>query len=94
MVNGESFTADVIADTDEARALCEAWVVRADSLQDCENPPPFLDQIALYDVLLENERAKVLPLPIRYCKIYDMDQFFIDQSEVIIEQRQVSRVHR
>jgi len=83
-----------IADTKEALALCEAWATRADTLEKPENLLPFLDQIALYDVLLENKTAKVLPLPISYCKIYDMDQFFIDQKEVVIEQRQISRVHR
>ena len=83
-----------IADTAEALHLCNAWMKRAEELQRNENPPPFLDQIALYDVLLVNKTAKVLPLPISYCKIYDMDQFFIDQSDVVIEQRQASRVHR
>lgn len=83
-----------IADTDAAKELVSAWAKRATTLQDSENPPPFVDQIALYDVLLENKEAKVLPLPISYCKIYDIDQFFIDDHQVVIEQRQASRVYR
>lgn len=83
-----------IADTNEARALCNDWAARAEALRKEEKAPPFVDQIALYDVLLENKQAKVLPMPAPYCKIYDIDQFFVSDEDVVIEQRQASRVHR
>jgi hypothetical protein len=85
-----------IADTNEARALCNSWIDCALALTFCNDKkaPPFVDQIALYEVLLENKHAKVLPMPASYCKIYDIDQFFVSEEDVVIEQRQASRIHR
>lgn len=79
--------------TAEAKQLVKEWVNRCDELNS-NGVIPFVDQIALYDVLLENRKAKVMPLPVSYCKIYDIDTFFIDDREVVIEQRQASRVHK
>ncbi len=76
--------------TEAAKKLVEMWVKRSNEL--CANGPvAFVDQIALFDVLLLNKEAKVLPLPVSYCKIFDQDQFFIDDDQVVIEQRQASR---
>jgi hypothetical protein len=82
-----------INQTQAAKQLVQDWIRRCEELS-CERIPPYLDQIALYDVLLENNRAKVLPLPISYCKIFDLDTFFIDDEEVVIEQRQASRRYK
>lgn len=70
--------------------LIRKWVLRSEEL----GPIPFVDQIALFDVLENEKIAKVLPLPVSYCKIYDMDQFFINDADVVIEQRQMSRSMR
>ena len=75
-----------INQTKEAHALIKKWVSECDKLTGA-----FVDQIALYNVLQENKTASILPLPISYCKIYDIDSFFIDDDKVVIEQRQASR---
>jgi len=77
--------------TKEAYNLVESWSLCCERLCKRECIPPFVDQISLYEVLLENKTAKVLPLPVSYCKIFDSDSFFIDDDQVIIEQRQTSR---
>ena len=79
--------------TEAARILIAQWVAECGRLSH-PAPPPFVDQISLYNVLLKNQAAKVLPMPVSYCKIFDMDQFFIDDAHVIIEQRQASRKWR
>ncbi len=79
-----------INQTEEAKNLVRAWVKRSEELSK-DRVPAFVDQIALYEVLLENKEAKVLPLPVSYCKIFDLDTFFINDDEVVIEQRQASR---
>ncbi len=79
-----------INQTPAAHNLIEAWVQRCEELADI----PYVDQISLYQVLKENQRAKVLPLPVAYCKIYDIDSFFINDDQVVIEQRQASRRYR
>lgn len=78
-----------INQTAQARQLVEAWVKKCEALS-----VPFADQISLYQVLKENTEAKILPLPISYCKIYDIDSFFINDDQVVIEQRQASRRYR
>lgn len=80
--------------TKEAHELVYNWVKRCEELCAQASPPPFVDQISLYEVLLENKRAKVVPLPISYCKIFDTDSFFIDDDQVVIEQRQASRRYK
>lgn len=79
--------------TDAAHTLIAKWVAECGRL--CtSHTPAFVDQISLYNVLLKNQTAKVLPMPIGYCKIFDIDQFFIDDVHVTIEQRQASRKWR
>ena len=79
-----------INQTPAAHNLIEAWVRRCEELADI----PYVDQISLYQVLKENQHVKVLPLPVAYCKIYDIDSFFINDDQVVIEQRQASRRYR
>ncbi|MBS0629552.1 MAG: hypothetical protein JSS30_04925 [Verrucomicrobia bacterium] len=79
-----------INQTPAAHNLVEAWVRRCAELGDI----PYADQISLYQVLQENQNAKILPLPVSYCKIYDIDSFFINDDQVVIEQRQASRRYR
>ncbi len=76
-----------INDTPAAHVLMDRWCERCSE----KGVIPFLDQIALYEVLQEQNEATVYPMPIAYCKIYDVDSFFIDDEHVVIEQRQASR---
>lgn len=73
-----------INQTSAAHQLIEKWVKTCGDF-------PFADQFSLFEVLKENTSAKVLPLPISYCKIYDIDSFFINDDQVVIEHRQASR---
>lgn len=79
--------------TKETLELVKRWVSRCEELNQ-DGVISFVDQIALYDVLLENKEAKVLRLPTSFCKIYDLDCFFINDEDVVIEQRQASRRFR
>lgn len=79
-----------ISNTQTSKNLVRKWVARCSEL----GPVEFVDQIALYDVLLENREARVMPLPVSYCKIFDVDTFFINDEDVVIEQRQASRLHK
>lgn len=83
-----------INQTEEALQLVKNWVRRCEILAIENEAQPFLDQISLYQVLKENKKAKVMPLPVGYCKIFDIDSFFINDDQVIIEQRQASRRYR
>lgn len=75
--------------TSPARELLEKWCQEVAK----EGPLPFVDQKTLLP-LLEKFQGKYLPMPISYCKIFDLDQFFVNDEEVVIEQRQASRSHR
>lgn len=37
------------------------------------------------------KKANIFPLPVSYCKIYDLDILFVDQADVVIEHYQASR---
>lgn len=80
--------------TKEGEDLVERWCKHCEEL--CkENPfPSFVDQIALYDILSVNKTAKIHSMPINYCKIFDIDSFFLDDKAVVIEQRQASRRYK
>lgn len=77
--------------TQEGLNLVHAWCQRTEEVMQTEGTIEFLDQITLFDTLKTDRKAKILPLPISYCKIYDLDCIFIDDDEVVIEQRQASR---
>ncbi len=53
--------------------------------------PPFMDQISLHMVLLAKPSIQIEPLPLKYGKIFDKDVEGVDESNVMIEQRQASR---
>lgn len=53
--------------------------------------PDHWDQAALRDIVKREKKAKILPLPISYVKIYDLDVLFIEQSDVVIEHYQAAR---
>lgn len=80
-----------INDTKEGKNIVSKWCTRCEQL--CEQQPVlgFVDQIALYDVIFSNKTAKIISMPISYCKIFDIDSFFLNDNAVVIEQRQASR---
>lgn len=86
-LNTASFFANY---TPKAVELVKAWH------QECIRYPTtsFLDQIALYHVLKKTQDILVHPMPVAYCKIYDLDVFFLNDGDVILEQTQASRRHR
>jgi hypothetical protein len=56
-----------------------------------QKDPHYWDQAALRDIVMREKKAKILPMPLSYSKIYDLDFLFIEQSEVIVEHYQASR---
>ncbi len=60
----------------------------------CIEPEPFMDQMALHAALANNKNARVYSMPIAYCKIFDIDTFFINDEDVVLEQTQASRRYR
>lgn len=76
-----------------ARRILEMWRDRsAADLQDKGRTMEFWDQAALRDVLFGiSEEIPFLPMPLKYSKIFDIDDLFIDEGEVVIEHYQASR---
>lgn len=75
--------------TPAARVLMSKWV----DLCNHPDPPPFLDQMTL-NTLLQTHTLNLFPMPVAYCKIFDLDAFFLNDDEVIIEQTQASRRYK
>lgn len=77
------------ADHPDAHLILEKW--RDLSVAELKNRArvmEFWDQAALRDVLSE---GAYLPMPLKYSKIFDLDDLFIDEKEVVIEHYQASR---
>ena len=76
--------------------LMELWVKKNQkALEQKDRVLEFWDQVALRDVL-ENENLhgvplRFLPMPLKFCKIFDLDNLFISEEEVVIEHYQASR---
>ena len=81
--------------TEEGLAVVRAWVKECQELVSMSGylttlfglKCNFWDQSALKEVLLRTTNTKILPLPVPYCKIFDLDQ----DAPAIIEHRQASR---
>ena len=54
----------------------------------------FWDQATLRDALSLFSNLHFLPMPLKYSKIFDFDDLFIADSEVVIEHYQASRRHK
>jgi hypothetical protein len=54
----------------------------------------FWDQTALRDALKGEKQLRFLPMPLKYSKIFDFDDLFIAEGEVVIEHYQASRRHK
>jgi hypothetical protein len=74
------------------KAILEEWSQETKKALECkERVMEFWDQIALRDVLNRNAEAQFWPLPIKYAKIFDFDDLFISEEDVVIEHYQASR---
>ncbi len=72
--------------TENAQKLIEAWCA------ECQLQQTDWDQVALRNVLARApQTTRIGPLPVGYCKIYDIDTFFIGDEEVVVEHYQASR---
>jgi hypothetical protein len=81
--------------TVEGWNILDAWCQEAERLiKEKGAPIKFLDQMSLYQVLCQNQTAHIGEMPLSYCKVYDYDSEYIDQSKVVIEHHQASRRHR
>lgn len=75
--------------------LLEHWCEEADKgLNNKKRTVEFWDQIALRDALHRNTEACFLPMPLKYAKIFDFDDLFISENEVVIEHYQASRRYK
>jgi hypothetical protein len=72
-----------------ALKLVERWAKNFQRRR--KRDPQTWDQAVLRDLIIREKEAKILPLPIAFCKIYDLDIFFIEQKDVVIEHYQASR---
>lgn len=77
--------------TSEAINFLEKW---ADI---CRKEPntAYFDQLTLHALLTRSDYTLSLyPMPISYCKIFDIDSFFLNDADVVLEQTQASRKYR
>lgn len=73
----------------EGIAFVEEWCVACTRIvENAGEAVPFLDQITLADLA---EQMTVHPLPVSYCKIFDLDSELIADEEVVVEHYQASR---
>ena len=81
--------------TPQALSVVEKWCSLCRDILDKRNRSlEFLDQISLLEVLDKATDVQVLPLPISYCKVFDLDAAEVEPQDVVIEQRQASRRFR
>jgi len=84
-----------INNTPRAKEIIQLW--KEECARRIDQPGRVLeywDQMGLRDVLQKREDAAVLPLPLGYCKIFDLDDIFIRDEEIVIEHRQASRLYK
>lgn len=75
---------------DFAKKWCDHCQHKIDHKEDLE----FVDQLTLLDLIEGGQQAKVYPLPISYCKVFDIDAREIKEEEIVIEHYQASRRFR
>jgi hypothetical protein len=78
-----------------AEAVLEKWCAKTqEALNDQQRVLEFWDQAALRDALEECPDLKFLPMPLKFAKIFDFDDLFISEQEIVIEHYQASRRHK
>jgi hypothetical protein len=81
-------------DTPQGRAFVDKWCDHCQQQIDQKKELEFVDQLALVDLIERGEQVKIFPLPISYCKMFDVDALEIDEGEIVIEHFHASRRHR
>jgi hypothetical protein len=74
--------------------FADKWCAYCQQKIDNKQEMEFLDQIALFDLIQQGQQVKVYPLPISYCKVFDLDATEIEESQIVIEHFQASRRFR
>lgn len=69
---------------------CDHCQIKIDNKEKLE----LMDQIALIDLIESGQLLKICPLPISYCKVFDLDALEIDLEHIVIEHFQASRRYR
>lgn len=78
-----------------ASAVLEKWCALTEKeLNNKERAMEFWDQTTLRDALERSPKFKFLPMPLKFAKIFDFDDLFISEQEVVIEHYQASRRHK
>jgi hypothetical protein len=73
-------------------ALALEWARRSErGVEEPDRVVEFWDQTALRDALQAAEGLLFKPIPLKYAKIFDFDDLFISEKEVVIEHYQASR---
>lgn len=78
--------------TPQGLSIVERWAKSC--RRKLKNDPKVWDQAVLRDIILKDKSAKILPMPLAYSKIYDLDIHRIAQEEVVIEHYQASRLFK
>ena len=84
-----------INDTEGAKEVLSLW--QAETAKQIVQPGrvfEYWDQVGLRDVLQRKTGVRVASLPVGYCKIFDLDDIFIRDEDVVVEHHQASRAHK
>ena len=83
-----------VRNTQEGIAVVGEWARRSEEgVAAPGRALEFWDQTALRDAL-DAAPVRFLPMPLKYAKIFDFDDLFISEKEVVIEHYQASRRHK
>jgi hypothetical protein len=83
------------SNTPSAINVLEKWgELSKKVLHDTERKMEFWDQTALRDAIALNENLRFFPMPLKFVKIFDFDDLFISEQEVVIEHYQASRRYK
>lgn len=72
----------------------DEWCARCQHKIDKNEELELADQVTLIDLIDRGQLVKILPLPIAYCKVFDLDAAEIDADQIVIEHFQASRRYR
>ncbi|MBS0604707.1 MAG: hypothetical protein JSS60_06695 [Verrucomicrobia bacterium] len=91
VVSNTVFVSDIAAGIE----VVEKWKESAEKeILNRQRAHEFWDQTALRDVLQDSGSLRFLPMPLKYSKIFDFDDLFISEEEVVIEHYQASRRYK
>jgi Nucleotide-diphospho-sugar transferase len=80
--------------TPQGIAFAEKWCDHCQQKMDRKEEIAFVDQVALVDLIERGQAVKIYPLPLAYCKVFDLDASEIEEGQVVVEHLQASRRFR